>query len=319
MSLLVLPLVTRIGVAACTGWLAHNFGDLEVVTNFFLFGSVSAAGAAIGAEDELHRRSDCLVSLKFAGKSLMVRGVVFKARKYPLAWAAVFLNLLFCTDADAHRLHVFHYLEGQEIHGQSYFQDGSAAIGAKVQLLDSMGNPVSEATTDEKGEFRLPLPRVGIYTLRVDAGWGHTIEERVSIPDPTHRAGAALSSPAQPDKSPTPPAKRVPSLTSTQQEGKTSPVDHSESLMLQGTSSVQVRPLEVHGTEDSPQGSLPGPDLGQVLAELRQLRGEWIAFREAEQRHRERTQLRDVLGALGYLVGIMGLLQFLLSRTRRSS
>jgi hypothetical protein len=26
-----------------------------------------------------------------------------------------------------------------------------------------------------------------------------------------------------------------------------------------------------------------------------------------------------VLGALGYLVGIMGLLQFLLSRTRRSS
>jgi len=254
----------------------------------------------------------------------MILGLSFRPWRCATICSGIFLCLFLRTNAEAHRLHVFHHFESGEIRGQSYFQDGSPAMGAKVQLLDTKGSYIAEATTDDKGEFRLPLPPAGTYTLSVDAGWGHAVKERVVIAETDERAPLLSDSPQE----------TVGSSDHGERSGPSLPPEDRKEKILAAEASDRVGSRETFGLKDgsaesdlaqesflrgSSSASSSDPALKEIVGELRQLRQEWIAFREASQRYQERTQIRDVLGGLGYIFGLMGLLQFVLSRRRKSS
>ncbi len=254
----------------------------------------------------------------------MILRVFFRPCKCATVYTASFFWLFLGTGADAHRLHVFHHFETGEIWGQSYFQDGSPAIGAKVQLRDTKGSCIAETMTDDHGEFRLPLPPAGTYTLRVDAGWGHAVEDRLVIADTQDGAKSESGSPKQ----------VVTVLDPKDRRGCSLPPDDRQQKVLAEEASDGVGPRETAGPKEgsaenelaeerflqpSSSASSRDPALGEIVGELRQLRREWIALREAWQRYQERTQIRDVLGGLGYIFGLMGLLQLVLSRRRKSS
>ncbi|MCS7236963.1 MAG: carboxypeptidase-like regulatory domain-containing protein [Thermoguttaceae bacterium] len=92
---------------------------------------------------------------------------------------ALAVSMLLPRIAYAHRLHVFVFQEGGQIRGQAYFQDGSPLRGGQVKLLDETRNPLAVVPTNEEGEFSLPVPRPGKYTVLVDAGFGHMAEQQI--------------------------------------------------------------------------------------------------------------------------------------------
>ena len=254
----------------------------------------------------------------------MILGLSCRPWRCARIFTGIFLWLFLGANANAHRLHVFHHFESEEIRGQSYFQDGSPAIGAKVQLLDTKGSCIAETMTDDNGEFRLPLPPGGTYTLSVDAGWGHAVKDRVVVPEIDERAPLPSGAPQQ-----------VGGVSEQgERSGASSPLEHRQQEGSAAEASEGVGPQETVGlqagsaesslveerfSEASSSASSTDLALREIVGELRQLRWEWIAFRDAWQRYQERTQIRDVLGGLGYIFGLMGLLQLVLSRRRKSS
>jgi nickel transport protein len=96
----------------------------------------------------------------------------------PLLWrllAVIVLVLGLATNALAHKVSVFAYLEGGQIKGEAYFAGGEKAQDSLVELLDAQGKLLASTKTDAKGEFTLALPPQARAPLKVvlKAGMGH--------------------------------------------------------------------------------------------------------------------------------------------------
>lgn len=80
------------------------------------------------------------------------------------------------------------------ISGRVYLPDGSPANGALVALSTAEGSPDIAASTDEKGDFHLPLPGSARVTVTATAGSLHAAapiesdEQRVvlHLKEPSH-------------------------------------------------------------------------------------------------------------------------------------
>jgi nickel transport protein len=221
------------------------------------------------------------------------------------------------TTSLAHRLNVFFSQEADAIVGQTYFQNGSPAQGAKVQILDSMSRPLAETLTDEDGRFRLPAPPPGTYQLRIDAGWGHGLVQKLEIAELSRKSDApsaaevlesyAVDSARKDDK--------------VDDKNSANPDEKLFATELPVSDSKHAGPSTAGGKAESRSGNLPADSDGARLAaavnantaELRVLRSELIQMRRTLEGHMQRTRLQDVLGGIGYIIGIMGLLHFLLS------
>ncbi len=93
--------------------------------------------------------------------------------------------LSFSALAQAHRVNIFAYLEGNVIKGEVYFSDGTPAKGALVTLEPLKGSQVLAKTkTDKQGQFSLSLPKdlrdkeVRIVAL---AEMGHRAEMKLNL------------------------------------------------------------------------------------------------------------------------------------------
>jgi len=94
-----------------------------------------------------------------------------KIRRYGiLAFLAIFL---FSGTALAHKVNVFAYAEAGKIYTESYFPDGKAIIGGKVQVYDSSDRLLLEGVTDDKGLFSFDIPKMDDLKIVIDAGMGH--------------------------------------------------------------------------------------------------------------------------------------------------
>lgn len=87
-------------------------------------------------------------------------------------WLVV-LTLGFHPAASAHSLNIFSYREGSSIQGSVYFSGGGAAKEMPVQLLDSMGTPISTALTNPDGQFIFPNATSADVQLIVETPDGH--------------------------------------------------------------------------------------------------------------------------------------------------
>ncbi len=74
----------------------------------------------------------------------------------------------------AHKVEIAVYTEKGTMFVETYFADGGAVKGGKVEVLSKEGAKLLEGVTDEGGKFSFPLPQQaeGI-TVVVDAGMGH--------------------------------------------------------------------------------------------------------------------------------------------------
>ncbi|WP_300523077.1 carboxypeptidase-like regulatory domain-containing protein [Aminiphilus sp.] len=200
---------------------------------------------------------------------------------------------------EAHRLLVFAYVEGGILSGEAYFNDGAPVKQCPVSVTDDEGRETVSGTTDEGGRFALVLPEglpAKTLLVSVNGGGGHKGTFRLDMPD-----GGS------------PPEKAAPAAGTA-----------SGTVLAEQTR--QPTPPE------TPSGALPSPealetfftatlekalDENAALRRVALLEGKLAALQEellVLRRELAGPRIPEILGGIGYIIGITGAALWALSR-----
>ncbi len=192
-------------------------------------------------------------------------------------WSGLALGLLISLPLQAHKLKVFASAEGDSILGQAYFVGGAGAGGASIRITDVGGRVLAQPVPDESGNFSYRVERRMDYRVVADSLDGH---------EASWTLRAEEFSPGLPG------ANGVESTT-------------------QGVSGT---PAPAASTAAIPQSSAGTLSMQQVEAAMaRQIR----PLRQALQRYEEQVRLRDIVGGIGYIIGLAGVGLWWSSRRRK--
>jgi nickel transport protein len=186
--------------------------------------------------------------------------------------------LLASAPALAHKLNLFAAADGRRIEGEVYFAGGGKAADVSVLVQSTAGKTLAELRSGADGSFAYDAEAPMAYLIVAETPDGHRAQWRIGAAElagafaPTGDGGAAGSSVA------------------------------AEAADT-GESSIDPPPARQTGTNAS-EGALD-PAMAAaieraVARQVRPLREEALAAREA-------VQFRDVLGGIGYILGLAGL------------
>lgn len=186
--------------------------------------------------------------------------------------AVVFgLILALAGMAQAHRVAVFAYVEGDQIKGEGAFSTGGKVVNQKVQVLDASGKVLAEGTTGQDSTFSLPLPKAKApLTVVLDAGAGHRATYELTAQDLGQEASDRQS----------------------QEAGAATPA------------AAPSAPAAPTAQELAPQIKQA---VQQAVAPLRAQLAE-MALKAEE------VSLKDIIGGIGWIVGLMGLVAYFRAR-----
>jgi len=186
----------------------------------------------------------------------------------PWPWLVCGLILLGAGPALAHKLKVFALVDGDHIAGSAYFVGGAKASGATITVTDADGNELARLVPDADGTFRYkPRDRID-HVIVADSGDGHLA--RWTLPADTLPAGLGASPPV--NRTPTPSAQVPPAPEPAQPDQHPAVSEETIAAWVEQSVARQLRPL-----------------------------------REQLEVHDARVRLQDVLGGIGYIVGLAGL------------
>ncbi len=170
--------------------------------------------------------------------------------------------------AYAHKLNVFASAEGKTIRGKAYFGGGTPAQNVAVTALSPTGQQIGQTTTDEEGRFALEARFRCDYRLLVETGDGHGGEYTVPA--------SVLP-------------KDLPLLSADLGDGKV-----AGDVGRSPNPSIPIAPAE-------PTAAVPlsSDQLELLHAKIDHLEEQLMAYED-------RLRVTDVLGGIGYIVGITG-------------
>lgn len=95
---------------------------------------------------------------------------------YKILISYVFLSLLVImtsSNAFAHKVNIFAYVEGDTVYTESYFPDGKKVEDGVVEVYDSQGNKLLEGKTNKDGQFSFKPPKKDDLKIVLNASMGH--------------------------------------------------------------------------------------------------------------------------------------------------
>jgi nickel transport protein len=187
--------------------------------------------------------------------------------------ALFFLVAIPSGEALAHKLQVFAFAEGMRIAGSTYFAGGGAASGARIEVRDDAGSLLAELAPDGEGRFVYEAQAPIAHRILAITGDGHRAEWRITADELAEDLSEPMRSP--------------PSAGS--------PVDMSGSLDPQP-----------HHTAPPPH-STPSIDPALEAAIERAVARQIRPLREQLVAAEDHLRLKDILGGLGYILGLTGL------------
>lgn len=186
--------------------------------------------------------------------------------------AILALASIFCSSAQAHRVNLYAWAEAGTIRGEGFFSGSSKARNVPVEVRDRDGRLLATVRTGEAGDFSLQVPEAAPpLTLTLKAGEGHQAEFVLTAED----LGVAASSPQPPAAA----SSEAPA-----------PAPMSQPVSAQLDEAMIERAVKKALDER----------LGPLTA---QLTSQMTRLAEAS----EKPGLRDVIGGLGWIVGLAGL------------
>lgn len=128
--------------------------------------------------------------------------------KYNLAKSIFFLLLGGCfvliltAAADAHRVNLFAWIEGDTVYVESKFSSGRRVNAGKITVFDSGGNELLSGMTNENGEFSFKVPKKSDLKIVLSAGEGHRAEwtitaSEIELPTTEKRPAAKKGMPVK--------------------------------------------------------------------------------------------------------------------------
>lgn len=196
--------------------------------------------------------------------------------------AALVLLSTLGSPALAHKLQVFAFAEGASIGGSAYFAGGGAASGARIEVLDGEGNTLAELAPDGEGRFIYAAQAPVDHLFRAITGDGHQAEWRV----PAAELAAGFGSEG--------------SITEKAERPNRSDVSV---IVETDTSSTSAPPVTTLNPE------LESAIERAVARQVRPLREQLVAAED-------RIRFQDILGGIGYIMGLTGLAFWWTSRRR---
>ena len=191
------------------------------------------------------------------------------------------LLILHGAPAYAHKLKVFATADGKTISGYAYYSGGARPRSVTIQLVGPNGEKLGETRTNEKGEFTFEAAYKCDHIVTIDTGDGHGANWTVysgELPD-----GLPLLAGS---KGGGPPAVAAGAEPESQDKGGNVP----------------------------PLSDIQRAVADAVSKEIDPLRKQINKYREELQEYQEKIRLHDILGGIGYIVGVAGLAFYLLGR-----
>ncbi|MCF8079326.1 MAG: hypothetical protein K9K88_08625 [Desulfobacterales bacterium] len=187
-----------------------------------------------------------------------------------LIFAGVWILLV--SPAEAHRVNVFAWVEGDTVYTESSFPGGREVKEGQVAVYDDQtGEKLLEGRTDEAGKFSFKVPRQSALRIEMLAGMGHKNEWIVRAQEiaAAGKVGKELPDTDKPSGPAAPENERAAAPS-----GSTAPADAVE---------IEKTVEKVLDRKLSP--------VVKMIAESR----------------RDRTTVQDVVGGIGYILGLAGL------------
>jgi nickel transport protein len=91
--------------------------------------------------------------------------------------------------AQAHKVNMFAYAEGNEVFVEGYFADGKKPKFCEVVVYDSGDKPIVTGKTNEEGQFSFVIPVPGPLRIRLDAGEGHVADYKLAADETAQDSG----------------------------------------------------------------------------------------------------------------------------------
>ena len=105
---------------------------------------------------------------------ILMRFDTGKCRQFVFLTACLFtLCLLWPSQAMAHRVNVFAWVEGDTVYTESKFSGGRLVNGGEVHVYDLKGNELLSGKTNAQGEFSFKIPKKTAMKIVLQAGMGH--------------------------------------------------------------------------------------------------------------------------------------------------
>jgi cobalt/nickel transport system permease protein len=225
-----------------------------------------------------------IISFLLKTKPEVIKGNLRSGTARPGLVSIIIIQILivvFCSQAQAHKVNLFAWYDGKMVLAEGYFSGGNKAMNSTIMVFDSAGKEVFHGKTDKKGEFSFEPPGNGEYRLVLEAGMGHRAEALVSVQG--MKSGTVA--------------------IETGQAG----------MRTAGSSELKG---DGHAAEDGHKGTaaLTSTEFELILDRKLNPIKEQLS-RLAEQG--DRVGFRDVVAGLGYIAGLMGLAMYLTQRKRR--
>ena len=176
--------------------------------------------------------------------------------------------------ASAHRLKVFASAIGSSIEGEAYFVGSGPAAGVDVTLRDKADKVLQSGKTGPDGKFALKATGTGDITVTVDAEDGHVARFTVAASELDSNTPAAVP----------------PAAAALAGDAKLGDAAMPSAAAAAAAPAVSMADLEI-----------------AVARKVAPLAAQIDALQSA-------LRIQDIIGGIGYIVGIFGLVAFLKSR-----
>jgi nickel transport protein len=209
-----------------------------------------------------------------------------------LCFAVFFLSCLILLNSglwcEAHKVNMFASAEGNVISGSVYFTTGGNPKNAVIFVQDKDGTLIREITADEQGQFTFTAEARQDYVFVLELADGHRTSFTVKAEELSETLPSSES--------------EAPSETHEQR--------------ISAETAQQASPGAAESAPANPNNSqLSAEELEKIVdkAVARQVR----PLREQLDHYEAKIRLHDILGGIGYIIGLMGLGYFLRARKKR--
>ena len=190
---------------------------------------------------------------------------------------------LFPPPVFAHKVSIFAWVEGDMVYTQSNFFGGKKIQNASIDVFDASGKRLIQGKTDHNGEFSFKAPVKAALKIVVSAGMGHQAAWNLKPSD----FDTIEQDASHPD-----------TASSQAKNHLHSSISQAEALSPP-TVPAGITSDEINGIVEKALDKKLSPVL-KMLSELRN----------------QGPSMRDILGGIGYIIGLVGLVAYMGSRRK---
>ena len=201
-------------------------------------------------------------------------------------------GLGYAVPAQAHRVNVFAWVEGNTVYTTAKFSGGKVARESLVEVYDSQKKLLLKGKTDNKGDFSFSVPKIDNLDIVVYAGTGHRGSWQVKKSELT-----SVSKTAAPENVDTShkPAAQNPTPAAAQTSG----------AVTTSSPNLQINSEEIEKIVQKVVNRSLTEKLHPLMLMLAEIRD-------------PDPGLKDILGGLGYILGLVGIIAYIKSRKQPS-